>query len=184
MAPAPLRDSFLRALVAALEQRNPVVLAVDTCCCAGAVHRSRAGCTCWLPVYDVDQVDPDQDAIDLLGAGIHPNTRKQMCGDCAYRPGSPERAGHDDYAGDAAMLEDLASGGQRFWCHQGMRRPTAWRHPSGATIPTADGDGNYQPPAVDGIPYRADGSPAELCAGWAARHRALSASTPDGGRPC
>lgn len=53
-----------------------------------------------------------------------------------------------------------------------MRRPTSWRHPSGATIPGDHAD--YQPPIIDGVPYRADGRPGDLCAGWTAR--ALKAS--------
>lgn len=30
------------------------------------------------------------------------------------------------------------------------------------------------PPIVNAVPYRADGTPAELCAGWSARSRALA----------
>lgn len=96
-----------------------------------------------------------------------------MCADCAYRPGSPEKSGDPTVTGSADALEDFAATGARFWCHQGMRRTIALRHLSGAEAPR--GAAAYDPPIVDGIPYRADGSPGQLCAGWAARRRALTA---------
>ena len=34
--------------------------------------------------------------------------------------------------------------------------------------------GGYDPPIVDSVPYRTDGTPEELCAGWDARRRALA----------
>lgn len=48
------------------------------------------------------------------------------------------------------------------------------RYPAGIRIPAAS-TGDYQPPIVEGIPYRADGQPGLLCAGWVARNRALTA---------
>lgn len=46
----------------------------------------------------------------------------------------------------------------------------AWRHPAGMRIPADPGrDGDYQPPIVLGVPFRADGQPGLLCAGWAGR---------------
>ena len=145
----------------------------DGSCCYGAMVDGPGHCTCWRPEYDLTQVDPDLLSAQLLAAGIQPVTRDLMCADCAYRPGSPEKSGAKDHAGDPDQLDDIAAS-SRFWCHQGIRRPARWRHPSGAVI-----DGHpaaYDPPIVAGVPYRADGTPAELCAGWAARRRAIDAA--------
>ena len=131
-------------------------------------------CTCWTPVYDLDQAEPDPTAVKLLAAGIQPVVRTRPCGDCAYRPGSPERRGEEGYAGDQELLDRIVETGERFWCHQGMRKPVAYRHPSGVVVPV-EVDG-YHPPKVEGVPYRADGSPGEVCAGWAKRRRALEAA--------
>lgn len=139
-------------------------------CCYGAAVYGPERCTCWEPEYDLEQADPDPTAMALLAAGVQPSTRSRMCGDCAYRPGSPEKRGAPDHDGDPDALEEFAAV-SRFWCHQGMRRPVRLRHPSGTAV-----DGHpaaYAPPVVDAVPYRADGSPGELCAGWAARRRAL-----------
>nr|MDT0660822.1 hypothetical protein [Micromonospora sp. DSM 115978] len=62
---------------------------------------------------------------------------------------------------------DLAVPTTPFWCHQGMRRPFRWEHPDGRTVDGSPDD--YQPPTLAGVPFRADGSPGLLCAGWAAR---------------
>lgn len=119
-------------------------------CCTGAWLDGAPGCTCWVPAFDREQqrADPDRRV----------TTRSKQCVDCAYRPDSPEMKA-DPYA-----LLDLDS----FWCHQGMRRPKEWRHPDGRVRPGDPGD--YQPPMVGGVAYRADGHPAQRCAGWA-RHR-------------
>lgn len=143
-------------------------------CCWGEIVGGPGRCTCWTPRYDLEQTAPDPEVARWLAAGVQPNTRQRMCADCAYRPGSPERTGDETYAGDAETLEQLAAGGDRFWCHQGIRRPVEWSHPAGVTIPGQPAA--YAPPVVAGVPYRADGTPAELCAGWAARRRALTTS--------
>ena len=145
---------------------------VGEMCCVGSAVYGPERCTCWEPVYDLEQAEPDPQVVRWLAAGGQPVTRRRMCGDCAYRPGSPERSGDPKHAGDSEYLEELAGTGDRFWCHQGIRRPVEWRHPSGATIPGHPAA--YRPPVVGGVPYRADGQPAELCAGWAARRRALT----------
>lgn len=126
------------------ETRHPPV------CCAGAAMRGPDSCYCWIPVYDLRQRKPD--------TSIEPVTNAKACADCAYRVGSPERQRGDD-------LDALSS----FWCHQGMRRPKAWRHPDGRvrSVDLAESP-DYQPPIIAGVPYRADGHPAALCAGWAA----------------
>lgn len=48
-----------------------------------------------------------------------------------------------------------------------MRRPVRWEHPDGRTIDGSPDD--WQPAIINGLPYRADGRPGLLCAGWAAR---------------
>lgn len=122
-------------------------------CCYAAAEDGPAACTCWEPIYDAEQAEPRTDVV--------PETRSQMCGDCAYRPDSPERAG-DPYFGLALT---------NFWCHRGIRRPR-WRHPDGRVRPGDPAD--YQPPVIDGVPYRADGLPAARCGGWAGRSDLMS----------
>lgn len=139
-------------------------------CCWGAMLDRRL-CSCWEVVYDLEQAQPRQQVVDWLAAGIEPNTRRRMCNDCAYRPGSPERQDEPTHQGDAAELERIARE-SRFWCHQGMRRPVLYRHPSGVEWPGHPAA--YSPPIVDAVPYKADGTPGDLCAGWAARNRALT----------
>ena len=139
-------------------------------CCYGAAIYGPERCTCWVPVFDLDQAEPLVDAPHAV--------RPLMCDDCAYRPGSPERTGDEHASGDAEMLERIAAGATPFWCHQGIRRPVAYRHePSGVEVPADDIGGAelaYRPPVVGGRPHRADGRPADLCAGWDARRRALA----------
>ena len=129
----------------------------EPCGCWGYVLDGPEGCNCWVAVYDVEQqpVRPPADVVDVaVAAG--------MCGDCAFRPGSPERA--EEWTADA--LYAMPAQGRVFWCHQGMRRPVLWRHPDGREV---DGDSaDWKPPIVNSVPYQADGSPGLVCAGWAA----------------
>lgn len=175
---ADLRDSLLRAIGAQFDAGcgMSLVLAGDPWrCCPGAKDKGPTACTCWQPVYDLPQTDPPPETIAALALGeTEPDVRPRMCGDCAYRPDSPEKTGTGEAQCDAATLELLADTGERFWCHDGMRKPKAWRHPAGIRIPAPD-TFDYQPPIVLGVPYRADGQPALLCSGWAARRRALTA---------
>lgn len=127
-------------------------------CCEGSASAGPERCTCWQPIYDLEQAEPRR-----------PNGPQDLqvraggpCGDCAYRKDSPERA---NQWSEEALLE-LAKTGS-FWCHQDMRRPARWVHPDGRTVAGSPDD--YQPPQLGGIPYRADGSPGLLCAGWSAR---------------
>jgi hypothetical protein len=143
-------------------------------CCEGAVLDGPGSCTCWEPVYSAHQQPVDEEAAGLLAAGVQPVTRQGMCGDCAYRPDSFEKTGDPRFNGDADMLEGLAASGERFWCHDGLRRIVAWRHPAGTQIPAEPGC--YRPTQRAGVPYQADGQPGLLCAGWAARNRALDAA--------
>lgn len=129
-------------------------------CCYGAAEYGPDRCTCWEPIYDQEQEPADRAA--------SPGTRSTMCDDCAYRPTSPEAQGDPNYS------ERPEPGAGTFWCHQGMRRPVAWRHPAGITV---EATGHfYEPPVLrgpdgEGVPYKADGSPGDRCAGWAAHAR-------------
>jgi hypothetical protein len=119
-------------------------------CCLAAAEDGPRACTCWEPIYDARQLKPK--------TRIAATTRRKACHDCAYRQGSPERARDE-------ALEDLPN----FWCHQGIRRPAAFRHPDGRVRPVRNyaESPDYRPPMVNGVPYRADGRPADRCAGWA-----------------
>lgn len=120
-------------------------------CCLPAAEEGAEYCTCWEPIYDARQRQPK--------TSVTSRTRRKACHDCAYRQGSPERERGED-------LDALDS----FYCHQGIRRPAAYRHPDGRVRPVIDylASPDYRPPIVDGVPYRADGRPADRCAGWAA----------------
>jgi len=127
-------------------------------CCDGSAIKGPQYCTCWTPRFDLEQADP------VPGER---GQRAALCTDCAYRPGSPERSGDERYNGDAGFLNRIVVTGEPFFCHQGIRRAVKLVHPSGAEVDVPPGD--YRPPIIDGVPYKADGSPGELCAGWAAR---------------
>lgn len=142
----------------------PEVGNLETSCCYQSAMEGPAHCSCWKPVFDVDQQPPRTE--------LEPSSRPTMCHDCAYRPRSPERSGDPDAALDAAKLQELVDEGVPFWCHDGMRIPTHWVHPSGAIAPASDL--NYQPPIVGGTPYKADGTPGDKCGGWAALRAKLS----------
>jgi hypothetical protein len=95
-------------------------------------------CTCWAPIYDT----PEQEPLLPGGAEVMPT----MCADCAYRPGSPERMGNPDASADGHDLDDLAIGGTRFWCHDGMRRIVAMRHTGTGEAVELTGQHHYDPP--------------------------------------
>lgn len=186
---AELRDSFLAAIAAYLrntrifkpglrENRIFQLAAAPARCCPGRIADGPAGCTCWEPVYDRDQVEVDPaTALAVATGDVQPDERHRMCGDCAYRPASPEKSGQTTHVGGAVQLERLAAAGERFYCHDGFRSPVAWRHPAGMRIPAdPDRDGDFQPLIVLGVPFRANGSPGLLCAGWAGRRRVLAAT--------
>jgi transcription elongation factor Elf1 len=121
-------------------------------------------------VYDLEQQDPRIDE--------HETARNAMCGDCAYRRDSPERANSDTVAAYSDQLDSCVDEGRPFWCHDGMRRTIHHRHPDGRTRTDQATDASYDPPIVERRPYRADGSPALLCAGWFTRRlRAIQART-------
>jgi hypothetical protein len=133
-------------------------------CCMGSATAGPGGCTCWEPVYDLEQ--------QPLALDTEPTTRSKCCHDCAYRNGSPERIDEDE----RVDLEQLAHDpGKEFWCHQGARRVVAFRHPDGRVLPAGEGD--YRPPqgpntaGVECV-WLADGRAGERCAGWAAHRQA------------
>jgi hypothetical protein len=130
----------------------------DGACCMGAVMGGPQHCTCWEPRYDLEQRKPEPAPMGM---------RATRCDDCAYLKGSPESRGADGYEGGPESLEEMVRDGSPFACHQGIRKPVRHVHPSGAEIPGHPAA--YDPPVVGGIPYKADGTPADLCAGWAAR---------------
>lgn len=127
-------------------------------CCDGAVQDARL-CTCWVAEYD------DVQCADLRPVAGREDleVRSRACSDCAYLPGSPERSA--EFL--AAELMAAPAENRPFYCHDGMARPARWRHPDGRVV---DGHPDaWEPPMVNGVPYRLDGRPALLCAGWAAR---------------
>lgn len=127
-------------------------------CCYGAAMNGPQGCTCWRPVYDLEQ-QPLQDGLMPL-----PPVPVRLCATCAYRPGSPERTGTGGYEGDQVLLDELVATGSPFFCHQGVRRTLRLRHPAGVEVDGHPGD--YDPPIAAGFPWKADGTPADVCAGW------------------
>ena len=130
----------------------------------GAAARGPGHCTCWAPVLDRDVLEPQHGP---------PSVRKRMCGDCAFRGGSPERSGDRRYAhsGEGDIDALVASPRALFFCHQGMARKVALRHGPTGAIHWINVD-SYSANAPDGRACKADGSPADICAGfWAAKER-------------
>jgi hypothetical protein len=137
-------------------------------CCMGSAERGPRNCTCWQAIYDLTQ-NPK----GVLP--VAPSTREEMCHDCAYRPRSPERSGDPNARYGTEDLLTLASGDNPFWCHQGMRRIVGWFHPPTGTYRPEPDQAGYEPPQVDGVPYKADGTPGDKCAGWAKMRERQSA---------
>lgn len=121
-------------------------------CCMGVAVYGWRRCECWEAVFDGEQADPDR--------GGQIAARSRRCGDCAFRKDSKERA--DAWSEDELLA--LARAGEPFWCHDGMRRPVAYRHPLLGDVPASPDD--WRPPTHNGVPFRADGRPGLLCAGW------------------
>lgn len=133
-------------------------------CCDPQRVKGAAYCVCWEPEYNTTQ-----QPLTEPGDGEMTTRPGGMCGDCAYRPGSDEM----QYPLVREALLDLGLTGGMFFCHDGMRTPTLWRHPDGRSIPGADGD--YDQVVDDlGRPYRTNGRVAFICAGFAARSSALT----------
>lgn len=135
---------------------------LETGCCYGSIMGPDR-CTCWEPVYDIEQSDPN-----LFDA---PEPRAEPCADCAFRSDSPESRGDERYQ----SYEFTPT--QPFYCHQGMRRIVAYRHPSGAKVAAAVQD-RWSPPERDGIVYKANGMAGDICAGWWSRARRTPEALP------
>jgi hypothetical protein len=129
-------------------------------CCMPSAMGGPSDCTCWQPIFDVDQAE-------LVPSPGPRRARSEQCHDCAYLAGSRELTDPDDRYTRRQLL-DLPHGDRPFWCHQGIRRVIAWEHPDGRVISAAEDD--YRPPIRSGRPFQADGSSALVCAGWQQRH--------------
>ena len=137
----------------------------DGSCCMGAAVYGPERCTCWTPEYNHDQEPIQPDSV----AGVMPS----MCGDCAFKPRSPERTNSDDVRSSTYDLDRCVRTGDPFWCHNGLRRVVAYTHqPTGTRWVPPGAESAYDPPIVDRIPYKADGTRGDLCAGYTARRRA------------
>lgn len=123
-------------------------------CCEGAA--SGHGCTCWEPVYSEPQapmVEP-MPPLRVRAGGC--------CGSC----------GIVDRLDDVLGIRDAAILGRPFFCHQGFRRVLHYAHPDGRTKPADAHDypeslGHYVDVDHNRIPLKVDGTPGDLCAGWA-----------------
>lgn len=134
-------------------------------CCMGAAVYGPDRCTCWEPVYDQEQHEVVQS---------EPIPRSKPCDDCAFRSDSPESNGDDRYEPYEFTPK------QAFFCHGGMRRIVAYRHPTGVSVP-ADTEDRWKPPQIGNVVFKASGEPAEICAGWAVRKELHDRATADQG---
>lgn len=126
-------------------------------CCETAAYSNGKACSCWEPIFSAPTPPV------LLEGPQAP--RPKMCHDCAYRPGSPERT-----EVDGEQLEAPLS--QPFQCHDGMPKLLGWTHPElpgACLVAAAIGDRDSFGPVIRGAQsWRADGTPALMCAGWVA----------------
>ncbi|GAB2906956.1 hypothetical protein GCM10027047_01520 [Rhodococcus aerolatus] len=120
-------------------------------CCTGGSFTDAERCEQWHPVLD-EQPSTEVEHGPMAIA-------ETLCHDCAYRPGSPERAQQGGDQLDASIR-------QPFTCHQGMARAVRYEHPNGHTRPGEPGD--YRPVERGGQAWRTGGTLAQHCAGWAA----------------
>lgn len=142
----------------------PLIEDLDVPCCEGYVHGGPERCYCWTPILDPPPAPPVEGLAD---------TMPDRCGDCAYRPDSPERRGVETASADWSKLVELAATGTPFWCHDGLPKVVGWTHPRlpDLVVPVPPDVDDYQPTIRDGIPHRADGRPGSRCAGWEAERR-------------
>lgn len=132
-------------------------------CCMGSAVYGPGRCTCWEHVHDREQAKPRTKLVA--------KTRAKMCRDCAFRPDSPERSGDATHAhSEEGDLEALVASSDVFACHQGMRRRVALVHPRGHRVDLPPC--SYDPPIVGGVGFKADGTPADHCAGLRAARKA------------
>lgn len=111
-------------------------------------------CTCWTPIHDLEQT-----------TGIHgpADARPDQCHDCAYLATTATDPDAYPEQRERDLLFELGPD-QPFICHQGMRRTIGWRHPAGHVIDAPRGA--YDPPERGSLAWKADGTPADLCAVW------------------
>lgn len=129
-------------------------------CCLGGAMAGVVGCTCWAVTYSAWRSEPVQ-----VG---EVQTRATRCADCACRKDSPESRGVGDYQNKPAEFSVLVSAGVRFYCHEGMPAQSGHRHEDGRESAMPLPHHNYRPRVRrDGVPTKADGTPADICAGWA-----------------
>lgn len=129
-------------------------------CCYGAAVYDGERCTCWEPEIEPEPTQEVQEGPMAV------NTRR--CGDCAYRPDSPERQA---MGGD--FMPYVPDG--VFTCHVGMPKAVRFRHPpTGVVVEVPEGTANddYRPVTRGDRAWQADGRPAVVCAGWARDDRA------------
>ena len=95
------------------------MIGADQCPRCGSSHTAsfivrdagvHAGCldcnTLWEPFDPAELIDPDDPYSSF----------RDMCENCAFRPGSPERENKGDWD---AMIADLRIRGRPFMCHKG-----------------------------------------------------------------
>lgn len=118
-------------------------------CCIGAAAMGR--CTCWEPIYGEKQARPK-------GECAPPKPRVGCCGTCGAVDGMTEELG----------IDDAAATGRAFYCHIGLRRIVAWRHPDGRTKPGAAFGYVEAFGTCNGakVLLKADGTTADLCGAW------------------
>lgn len=153
----PLSDEQVAAIQA--DPENPM----NWCCYGAAVNESPRYCTCWEPTYSEPRAEPVEGVLQTIAPA--------QCVDCAYRHDSAEWLDDDE----RENLVSLARGRGVFTCHQGMAYIVSWRHPTTGMVveapPDAVGSVNTWAPLYRDAetPCKADGTPADLCHGWAAR---------------
>lgn len=139
------------------------------CCYGVAFHEEPIGgrhCTCWEPIFATDEKQQDP------RPGM-PVARTTRCDSCACFVPSGHLPDGRDIPPDLeeayyAMLAARAAG-TPFWCHKGLRLRVAERHPLLGVRPAAhptDAPDRQDVPIVDDVPYKLDGSPADLCFAW------------------
>jgi hypothetical protein len=140
-------------------------------CCAGRALDGPRGCECWVEVFSGPQA-PIRPGLPPVPDPLRPCQPGPHDGGCAYLPHSPEKQGTPGYGADAGDLDRLAAEGQPFYCHTGMVYLIGLAHPSGASYSPKLGD--FRPVIKDGVPYRANGQPGFVCAGWLLRRHTLT----------
>lgn len=136
--------------------------------CWEACAADGTDCAVWEPIY---WPEPTRDPAELQHG---PEPRRPLaCGDCAYRPDSPERRDND------GALPATFDPSRPFHCHDGMPALVGWTHPGvgwsvlASTMPTMQdgfliGSYDYSPHQHGGRGWQHDGQPLVVCAGWAA----------------